>query len=223
VSKEILQPKHAIPYESRLAILGALSPKGNSLSSIYWLRSVVQKGSGGKDHLGYDWPQGILQMAVEKLLATDPRDKIFAFCGLALTSMLPDYTMSVSNVYSRFARKAIDQGMSSQVWQYPGVGLVTAEHSTYSLPSWVPNLLSIPQQQNIFLPLFSQEFAANKNLAKGPFYVDDNLYLHCLGYSTGHVLRVFERLPNNQNYVKSIIDELETICHIAIQSFESRR
>ena len=90
---------------------------------------MVQKGSGDKDHLGYDWPQGILQMAVDGLLATDPRDKIFAFCCLALTSMLPDYTISVSNVYSQFAREAIYQGMSSQVWQYSGVGLVTAGHS----------------------------------------------------------------------------------------------
>ncbi|UPK95334.1 hypothetical protein LCI18_006269 [Fusarium solani-melongenae] len=201
----------AIPYESRLAILGALSPKGSSLSGIYWLRNVVEKDPGEIGRIRYNWPKGILQMAADGMLATDPRDKVFAFGGLGLTSLPPDYTASVSHVYSGFTKEAIEAGLSSQVWQYSGVGLVrAAADSSYSLPSWIPDLPSIPQHQGTLLPLFCQEFAANKDLIGGQVDVDQSFHLSCSGYPVDSVSKVFERLTDAQDFVKGILEELKS-------------
>ncbi|KAI0534226.1 heterokaryon incompatibility protein-domain-containing protein, partial [Xylaria digitata] len=200
----------AIPYESRLAILGTLSPKGNSLSSIYWLRNVVGKSTGDTGRVRYDWPQGILQMAADGLLATDPRDRIFAFYGLGLTSLVPNYTTSLRHIYSGFAKEAIELGMSSHLWHYCGVGLSrTIWNASYSLPSWVPDLPSIAHLQGTTLPLFCQGFTANKELDRGHIDVDDESHLFCLGYPVDHISKLFERHLDAKEFIKEILEELE--------------
>ncbi|KAI1124910.1 heterokaryon incompatibility protein-domain-containing protein [Nemania abortiva] len=198
----------SIPYESRLAILKSLSPRGSSLSSIYWLRNVVRKDSGDIGRVRHDWPQGILQMAADGMMATDPRDNIFAFCGLGLTSLTPDYTASIRRIYSRFAKEAIELGLSSQVWQYAGVGLTKATNATYSLPSWVPDLPSIAHLRGTIPPLFSQGFTSNGGLDGEQVGVDDDSCLSCLGYSIDHVSKLFERRLDAKEFTRHVLSEL---------------
>lgn len=69
--------------------------------------------------------------------ATDPRDKIYAFRGLAsdeAISPIPDYTRSIEDVYMAYARFFIQQGDGIKVLQEAGLS-----RSGRALPSWCPD------------------------------------------------------------------------------------
>ncbi|KAI0102594.1 hypothetical protein GGR51DRAFT_527030 [Nemania sp. FL0031] len=146
------------------------------------------------------------------MLATDSRDNIFAFYGLGLTSLVPDYTASIHSIYSAFAKEAIQFGLSSQVWQYSRVGLIrTTTTPPYSLPSWVPDLPSIAHLRGTVPPLLCQNFTANKGLHGGQLHVDDNSHLIYSGYPVDCVSKLFDRHPDGTEFIKEILNELGNV------------
>lgn len=75
--------------------------------------------------------------------ATDPRDHVYGLLALTGMDIKPDYTRSLGQVYTEFARKLLEtnrlQNASQELsWlQYAGVGVFD---QVSTLPSWVPNL-----------------------------------------------------------------------------------
>jgi hypothetical protein len=83
--------------------------------------------------------------------ATNPRDKIFAILGL-LTSdhpcfglVEPDYNISISRLYTRFAMRHIERSGTLDI-----LGLVGDFDPDSKIPSWVPDWRMMPT--NITLP-----------------------------------------------------------------------
>jgi hypothetical protein len=72
-----------------------------------------------------------------QLQATDPRDKLYAFLGLAEDHrVIPDYTLSVSEVYSKWTRTCIER--DKNLYCLHG----NRDLSKSFGPSWVPELYS---------------------------------------------------------------------------------
>ncbi|KAI0547896.1 heterokaryon incompatibility protein-domain-containing protein [Xylaria curta] len=80
----------------------------------------------------------VLLPLTRELEATDPRDKVFAMLGLVNMSRLPtvkcDYTLSVKEVYTSFARAMIIQEQGLSVFSS-----IMGHSNKLSLPSWVPD------------------------------------------------------------------------------------
>ncbi|CZR69401.1 uncharacterized protein PAC_19301 [Phialocephala subalpina] len=77
----------------------------------------------------------------QRCLATDPRDKIFSFCGLIETSSEPkvpvdiSYENDVAAVFRETARNIVKQDRTLDILSRPPIAAV----STLNLPSWVPD------------------------------------------------------------------------------------
>ncbi|KAN0094196.1 Heterokaryon incompatibility protein (HET) domain containing protein [Hyaloscypha variabilis] len=71
-------------------------------------------------------------------LATDPRDKVYAFLGISATFqadlVVPDYAQTVEEVYVDFAFQTMKMG-GPRILLHAG----DCEPSQYQLPSWVPD------------------------------------------------------------------------------------
>jgi hypothetical protein len=83
--------------------------------------------------------------------ATDPRDKIYAFCNIATyptnANLNPDYTLSVEDVYTRFTKHYLRTQFQSVIVaarNYQPRGL-------HDLPSWVPDFTSNDNYQLLAL------------------------------------------------------------------------
>jgi hypothetical protein len=68
--------------------------------------------------------------------ATDPRDKVFAYLGIAKDGhmMVPDYTASVQKVYTDIVKSYLNKDQN--------MNIISKHHRGYnilSLPSWVPD------------------------------------------------------------------------------------
>lgn len=80
--------------------------------------------------------------------ATDPRDKIYALLGLPAkkdNSLIPDYTLSTSEVYKRTTRHLLDSRQDLLVFAFvihTPLGTLETDTSTPNLPSWVPDFAS---------------------------------------------------------------------------------
>ncbi|KFA78820.1 hypothetical protein S40288_05485 [Stachybotrys chartarum IBT 40288] len=78
-----------------------------------------------------------LLITFRNLDATDPRDKIYAFRGLAAdgdSSPLPNYSQAVEEVFLDYATFFVKQGFGAQLLSEAGLS-----RSNKSLPSWVPD------------------------------------------------------------------------------------
>jgi hypothetical protein len=71
------------------------------------------------------------------LRATDPRDRIISLLGITSHEIVPDYSKSVSEVYSQFALQQMQDGRP--VLALAGAGPASRDPSSYKLPSWVPD------------------------------------------------------------------------------------
>jgi hypothetical protein len=74
-------------------------------------------------------------------LATDHRDKLFAFLGYvpvetATLYSPPDYGRSVEDVYTEIAFVSLSKFSNLKILSYAGRG---QQHQQYDIPSWVPN------------------------------------------------------------------------------------
>ena len=69
------------------------------------------------------------------LLATDPRDRVYAFLGLAGAFgrlIKPDYSLSIQESYRNLSKLLVSQGFGRSLMPYAGLG----HHVTEGLPSW---------------------------------------------------------------------------------------
>ncbi|KAK7211997.1 hypothetical protein V2G26_019175 [Clonostachys chloroleuca] len=74
---------------------------------------------------------------VQKFDSTDPRDKIFGLLSMVssnITSLVPDYTTAVHDVYTDLACQLIEKGGTLDVLGFCGVS-----GNIDNLPSWVPD------------------------------------------------------------------------------------
>jgi hypothetical protein len=87
-----------------------------------------------------------LLQKTSELQATDVRDKIFAVFHLAndvnTSLFLPDYTLSVEDVFCRFTRWIIETQKSPQVLTFAGTSNNNSRID--SLPTWVPDYHDLP-------------------------------------------------------------------------------
>ena len=80
--------------------------------------------------------------------ATDPRDKIYALLGLPAkkdNSLVPDYTLSISEVYTRTTRHLLNLGQNLQVLAsilHMPPKTPEVDNPNPNLPSWVPDFAS---------------------------------------------------------------------------------
>jgi hypothetical protein len=126
-----------INYASNLAQSSALQLAYMGYYNLYW-RLLV-------DPLKLSELLELLQLTSSRE-CSDAKDKIYAICGLANDvsaddlELIPDYTLSVEEVYKRFARWCILKKYNLECLSFAG-----NQHSTaLSLPSWVPDWSHMP-------------------------------------------------------------------------------
>lgn len=74
---------------------------------------------------------------------TDPRDKVFALLGVLRMDIPVDYTMSVAEVYSRWAASPYFDISRASLLVFSGVGLYPRAEG---IPSWLPDLYNLGRQ-----------------------------------------------------------------------------
>lgn len=88
------------------------------------------------------------------LNATDTRDRIYGFCGLASDGaqfvINADYSKSAVDVYKSFARMHIEESCSLRVILY--AGFRKSGDQQFSLPSWVPDWFNMQEKIAPYVP-----------------------------------------------------------------------
>ncbi len=90
-----------------------------------------------RDSVGHIGPRPLLALLItfRYVQTTDPRDKIYAFRGMAIdgtTSPLPDYGQSVAEVYHEYAKHFVIKGHGLELIREAGLSKTDLE-----IPSWV--------------------------------------------------------------------------------------
>ncbi|CAO2652322.1 Nn.00g006050.m01.CDS01 [Neocucurbitaria sp. VM-36] len=70
------------------------------------------------------------------LAATNPRDHIYGLLGLAPCGLVPDYALSVVEVYREYISSYMRDTRRLDVLRYSGIGM---ENHDVKVPSWTPN------------------------------------------------------------------------------------
>jgi hypothetical protein len=78
--------------------------------------------------------------------STDPRDKVFALCGLSDLGLgiVPDYQATIEEIYISSAATVMKQGRSLDLLAFCNH---TAESNSKTLPNWCPDWSSKPNEQ----------------------------------------------------------------------------
>ncbi|CAH0015265.1 unnamed protein product [Clonostachys rhizophaga] len=121
-------------------------------------------------------------------LATDPRDKLFAFYALNISPIEPDYTKDVRQAYGAAAASWMRSGGLDPCLKFSG--LCYGDHSNLKLPSWIPNWDALAQPDVAVARQLNDNFGnyeANKGLPEGVTGVDDEFTLHEVGVMHGTV------------------------------------
>jgi len=162
-----------------------------------------------------------------RCLATDPRDKIFSFCGLIETSSEPkvpvtiSYENGVAGVYQETAQQIVKQDRTLDLLSRPPIAAV----STLNLPSWVPDWSISPNSTLTHAwghgPLslagaestssnLTHRFSATKESKYSPNIQEDALVVE--GYEFDRIVKIgpiFEgvKVPHTMHSALSIIQE----------------
>ncbi|CAG9982690.1 unnamed protein product [Clonostachys byssicola] len=121
-------------------------------------------------------------------LATDPRDKLFAFYGLNISPIEPDYTKDIRQTYGAAATSWMRSRGLDPCLKFSG--LCYGDHSDFKLPSWVPNWDTLARPDVAVARQLNDNFGnyeANKGLPEGVTGVDDEFTLHEVGVMRGAV------------------------------------
>ena len=105
------------------------------LSSITNLSGFLDHRMAFREH-GPDKHFGLLGFT-GRLVATDPRDKIYGILGVTRHEIVPDYTKSTREVYIEYAKERVRLGLGEFILDYAGSGILADGKRSYSLPSWV--------------------------------------------------------------------------------------
>ncbi|PMD60763.1 HET-domain-containing protein [Hyaloscypha bicolor E] len=154
---DILYGTHCVPLSSVTDIINRLwrAPETDTLLERPWQLGTLEKGmlsNYGNMRAIFEFrrlfQQGQfppLHGAVQATLlfkATDPRDKIYAFCNIArepaAAALDPDYTISAQEAFTRFTKRYIQSNFRKLILE---AGLAQ-DRQLPDLPSWVPDFSS---------------------------------------------------------------------------------
>ncbi|KAE9367241.1 HET-domain-containing protein, partial [Stipitochalara longipes BDJ] len=131
-------------------------------------------------------------------LATDPRDKLFAFLGCVPTEtsaqyLSPDYGRSVKDVYMEIASISLLKFSNLKILSYAGRG---QQQQKYYIPSWMPKWLEADSGGTTILQAKATD--ASKHYSPN-FKLDlENGILTVLGKIVGKLDAVAEHLGNDK-------------------------
>jgi hypothetical protein len=122
-------------------------------------------------------------------LATDLRDYVFAFCGLAEPSfrkinLQPNYHLNVKEIYTRLAVAILINDQNLDLFTVPGAPAPRQEQ-VQDLPSWVPDwsqktqATSLLRRESIDIPVWAQ---ATRQTICSPQFSPDWQQLQLEGY-----------------------------------------
>lgn len=153
---------------------------------------ILRNGGSGSDGDpgvgGIAEPAGFLRTLVwyRQLFSTDPRDKVYAFCGL-LGPLCPpfpiDYTRSVQRVYVDVVQYLVATTQRLDV-----IGVTQPAPSVLGIPSWAPDWQHQPDSSSVNLLLLRDTdpvFHASRSSTALCAFSDDDLTLTARGFATG--------------------------------------
>jgi len=146
---------------------------------------------------------------VGRVVATDPRDYLYAFVGISEEEqeqeLSPRYDLPVSETYKQFARFAVSHGDGIKLL-YAACKCDSGEH----MPSWVPNLAGRKETSSMFFPDFGPASGlltsyacaggSSRNIDLGEF---DTLLVQ--GYRVGIITRVVHHPSPQEHSRKGMI------------------
>jgi hypothetical protein len=156
-------------------------------------------------------------------MATDPRDKLFAFYSLNICPIQPDYDKNTRQVYCEAAAAWVTTGAKTTCLVLSGL-----YHETHSgplalgLPSWVPNWQGLTAESAVKSKQFGESFSgfrASKGMPSETMGVDDDFALHDAGVSFGTVEWLGPMATERQQagvarfrtYMRSVVTEMTDI------------
>jgi heterokaryon incompatibility protein (HET) len=102
----------------------------------------------------------------DRLLATDPRDKIYSVLGFSSIKIFPDYNKPVCEVYYEFAKYVIEQN-DLDIVTYSGLSMHEQPPSSLSkLMSWVPDWNFIAVTKGLYRYGGNRDYSAGGDLSK---------------------------------------------------------
>jgi hypothetical protein len=106
---------------------------------------------------------------------SDPRDRIYGALGIPgkdpiMSNIIPDYTISVKNLYIKVAKEQIGQSQTLDILTY----VVSGQNSTLDLPSYVPDW-SVPLESEVFRQYLDREWITSMYDAAGSTPADFHL------------------------------------------------
>ena len=122
----------------------ALPPNMQSLTTLpgfYELQRVIEVRERVEYHGGAltaMQTREVLSMLIAEFAATDPRDYVYGLLGILKTGIIPDYTKTPAEVYTKFFEWYIRDTRVLTFLYVAGVGIYDDEPDT-AIPSWAPN------------------------------------------------------------------------------------
>jgi len=219
--------EHGLPiHEDFRSVLANNAPAADAAQQIYLMLELGMHGMPLSRMSSRTQKWGILDILTrsKSAKATEVRDYLFAVLGLSAEQsqpeLQPDYTASVEENYSRYARYFVQNGQGAQIL-YSGHGT----RSLLNLPSWVPDW-SLPR-----LP-FTQ--LAPEKFRRG---AGQTAYVNAGGHSgemsldssrdrlivKGYLIDVVERVGKlftlrDSNFEPQHLDRIELDTHIEVIS-----
>ncbi|KAH8896348.1 HET-domain-containing protein [Thozetella sp. PMI_491] len=166
-------------------------------------------------------PKGDLQRSMD-LLATDPRDKLFAFYGINACPIIPDYRQDTNTVYRLAGQEWARKGELGSYLNLCGIGYGTK--SSLDLPTWVPDwdsfgrarrarttafftgmVRSSPESFSSVFFVDYEGYKAAKGLDDVPMLVsEDGSRLQAAGVICSEAITVYQ--PDHWKYLSDTID-----------------
>lgn len=163
--------------------------------------------------------------------STDPRDKVYAFLGLGINSITPDYSKDTRTVYCEFATRwvlgsnsaepssQIDPSMDiSRLLNYSGSGLQLP--ASCNLPSCVPDWCAISMDKKTSQAPFNPNpdlFHASDGLPVKPCQVGPNSELVVYGCQCDVVTEIHSRPPLDGGWESAL-----SACAVILASFPTK-
>ncbi|KAH0545136.1 hypothetical protein FGG08_000748 [Glutinoglossum americanum] len=147
---------------------------------------VVQRISHARDTFRDDTKYAWIRrqtyfLMASSFLVTDPRDRIYGLLGITHSTVVPDYSKSVREVYCEFTETWMKELQSMIFLSMAGIGF--GSENKFGLPSWTPNY-----QDLRFSVSSSRNYHGLGDLIKDQSYIQD-LKLNAYGIRIGAISR----------------------------------
>ncbi len=154
------------PWPKSLGLLAGESPNNNLLVAFHIERIQARRSHWQKNRVLS--LVGLLYSA-RWACSTDPRDRVFALCGLSDPELgiLPDYQATVEEIYTSSAATVMKQDRSLNLLAFCGH---PTERNSKTLPTWCPDWSSKPDELVRVLLLYSADPVMNTFQASRDIY-----------------------------------------------------